>query len=78
MSWYTDATNHDFVTTIDQKARATMHAGTEEEAFVSYTNTNRQDPVEHRYKGSDRIDRLRALKKQIDPTGVFTREFLEV
>lgn len=76
MSWYTDASNHDFATTIDQKARAAMRADTKEEGFVSYTNTNRQDPVEHRYKGSNRIDRLRALKKQVDPTGVFTSEFI--
>lgn len=76
MSWYTDASNHDFVAAMDQKARAVMRAGTEEEAFVSYTNTNRPDPLEHRYKGSDRIARLRALKRQLDPTGVFTSELL--
>lgn len=53
-----------------------MRDDTEKERFVSYTNTNRQDPVEHQYKGSDRIDRLRALKKQVDPTGDFTSEFI--
>lgn len=53
-----------------------MRDDTEKEGFVSYTNTNCQDPVEHRYKSSDRIDRLRAMKKQVDPTGDFTSEFI--
>lgn len=76
MSWHTDASNHDFANTVDQKARAAMRDDTEKEGFVSYTNTNCQDPVEHRYKSSDRIDRLRAMKKQVDPTGDFTSEFI--
>ena len=53
-----------------------MRVGTEEVAFVSYTNSSREDPVEHRYKGQERVERLRALKREWDPKGVFTKEFL--
>ncbi|KAI4864585.1 FAD-binding domain-containing protein [Hypoxylon rubiginosum] len=62
LSWYTDSANHEF--------------GTEEEAFVSYTNTTREDPIEYRYKGIGTVDRLRSLKRRVDPTGIFTRELL--
>ncbi|KAF8191661.1 hypothetical protein K438DRAFT_1830907 [Mycena galopus ATCC 62051] len=75
-SWYTDAANHDFVGKMEQKAQICMRAGTDETAFVSYTNTNRDDPLAYRYKGADRLARLGALKKQFDPAGVFTKELL--
>ncbi|KAI5859276.1 FAD-binding domain-containing protein [Durotheca rogersii] len=76
LSWYTDGAHHDFVAKMDQKAQECMRVGTNEEAFVSYTNTSREDALEYRYKGDDRIRRLRALKREFDPTGTFTRELL--
>ena len=53
-----------------------MREGTEHTAFISYTNTNREDPIEYRYKGEERRRKLKALKKEWDPTGVFTKELL--
>jgi hypothetical protein len=53
-----------------------MRRGVEEQEFISYTNTNREGPISYRYKGADRIERLKALKKQWDPTGVFTTQLL--
>ncbi|OTA67143.1 FAD-binding domain-containing protein [Hypoxylon sp. EC38] len=76
LSWYADPANHDFVSSMDHRAQVAMRAGTQQEAFVSYTNTTREDPLEHRYKGADRVNRLKALKKEFDPTGIFTRELL--
>lgn len=61
---------------MDQKAQSSMRAGTEGDRFVSYTNTTREDPIEYRYKGSDRIERLKLLKRQFDPSGIFTNELL--
>lgn len=75
-SWYKDANNHDLVDSADKKAQAVMRRGVEEQEFISYTNTSREDPISYRYKGSDRIERLKALKKQWDPTGVFTTQLL--
>ncbi|KAK7737330.1 hypothetical protein SLS53_006633 [Cytospora paraplurivora] len=63
-SWYKDATNHDLVDSADKKAQAIMRRGTEEQDFISYTNTSRADPISYRYKGAKRIERLKALKKQ--------------
>ncbi|RYP49056.1 hypothetical protein DL768_005146 [Monosporascus sp. mg162] len=76
LSWYTDSANHDFVAMMDRKAQVAMRVGTEEGDSVSYTNTTRDDPLEYRYKGADRIRKLKALKNQLDPTGIFTPELL--
>lgn len=76
LSWYTDAKDHDYVAAIDKKAQEATLVGTDEAAYVSYTNTNRDDPLEYRYKGSERIARLKALKSKYDPTGVFTKQLL--
>ena len=53
-----------------------MRVGTTQKAFVSYTNTSREDPIEYRYRGTDRLAKLSALKKEWDPKGVFTETFL--
>lgn len=53
-----------------------MRRGDNEKDYVSYTNTCRDGPLEWRYKGQDRIARLKSLKKKWDPTGIFTRELL--
>ncbi|KAK8134224.1 FAD binding domain-containing protein [Apiospora sp. TS-2023a] len=76
LSWYTDVANHEFVSAMDKKAQEATRAGTHEADFVSYTNCSRKDPLEYRYKGTERIARLKALKKQYDPTGVFTKQLL--
>ncbi|KAI2615209.1 FAD-binding domain-containing protein [Hypoxylon sp. NC1633] len=76
LSWYTDAANHEFVNAMDLKAQAAMREGVKEEAFVSYTNTSREDPLEYRYKSVGTVDRLKSLKKRADPAGIFTKELL--
>ena len=55
-----------------------MRSGTEEASYISYTNSNREDPVEYRYKGADRLSKLKELKKKWNPRGAFTQEFLPV
>ncbi|ETS83867.1 hypothetical protein PFICI_05743 [Pestalotiopsis fici W106-1] len=76
LSWYQDPKSHDFVDSVGKKAQAISRKGDDEDAFVTYTNTSRDDPLPWRYKGEERINRLRALKKEWDPTGVFTKTFL--
>jgi len=46
------------------------------EAYIAYTNTSRDDPVEWRYKSATDIEKLRELKKKWDPKGRFTQTFL--
>lgn len=60
----------------DLAAIKQMRAGAEEASYVSYTNTSRDSPLEHRYKGAERIARLKALKQTWDPEGAFTKQLL--
>lgn len=76
LSWYTDPSQHDELIRLDKAAQAQIRAGVEESSYVSYTNTSRDDPLEWRYKGAERVARLRELKKKWDPEGVFTKELL--
>ncbi|MCJ1311794.1 hypothetical protein MMC25_005467 [Agyrium rufum] len=74
--WYTNPSLHEQMGEYDQAARKQMRHDTVESAYISYTNSNREDPVEYRYKGDDRLSKLRDLKKIWDPKGGFTKEFL--
>ncbi|KAK6845397.1 hypothetical protein PG995_015507 [Apiospora arundinis] len=76
LSWYTDTANHDLVASMDKKAQDVMREGAQEVDFVSYTNSSREGPLEYRYKGAGRIAKLKALKQQYDPAGVFTSQLL--
>jgi hypothetical protein len=76
LNWYSDASYHEFIDSMDKKAQAAMRVGTEVHECVSYTNSSRVDPIDSRYKGADRVSRLKALKKEYDPECVFTRELL--
>lgn len=53
-----------------------MRSDTEENAFVSYTNTSRSDPIGHRYKDAAAVSKLKELKQIWDPEGCFTKELL--
>lgn len=75
-SWYKDEANHSTVENITNKARGAMRKGVEEQDYISYTNIGREDLIIYRYKGVDRLEKLKALKKEWDPAGVFTTEFL--
>lgn len=76
ITWYTDPAQHEEVARLDQASRAQMRSGTEEKDFIAYANGSREDPIEHRYKGLERLEKLRSLKKKWDPLGVFTKELL--
>ena len=53
-----------------------MRSDTKEEAYVAYTNTSCDDPIEHRYKDGTAVKRLKELKKRWDPDGCFTQRLL--
>lgn len=76
LSWYRNNSSHNFVESMDKKAQAAMLQGTEEGNFISYTNTNREDPLSYRYEGTQRVKRLQELKKLWDPKSVFTTQLL--
>lgn len=45
--------------------------------YTFYGNFSRVQPVEHRYRGRERLRRLKELKMAWDPKGVFTGQFLK-
>lgn len=53
-----------------------MSLDTKQDAFITYTNTSRDEPIEYRYKDATTITRLRDLKQHWDPDGCFTKELL--
>lgn len=78
LGWYTGPSQHEKMARFDRDAQAQMRIGTKQSDFVSYTNTSREDPIEYRYKGEERLEKLQELKLEWDPTGVFTKELLDV
>jgi len=76
LAWYTDPSLHEKVQEFDRRAQAIMRSGTKEDAFISHTNTSRDDPIEYRYNDPAAVRRLRELKQHWDPDGCFTKEFL--
>ncbi|CCD55825.1 hypothetical protein BofuT4_uP153870.1 [Botrytis cinerea T4] len=53
-----------------------MRHGHADEDWVDYVNFNRTDPVQRRYRGEERLKKLKSLKQKWDPQGVFTRQLL--
>ena len=77
LTWYTNSTVHEQVLSFDKRAQKIMREDTKEEAYITYTNTSRSDPIEHRYKSAEGRRRLRELKHLWDPKGRFTHEFVQ-
>ena len=53
-----------------------MRLGTGLDSYVDLPHGTRTGPIERRFRGQERLAKLRALKKEFDPQGTFTREFL--
>lgn len=53
-----------------------MRSDTKGEACIAYTNTSRDDPIEHRYKDAVAVRKLKELEHRWDPEGCFTKQFL--
>lgn len=76
LTWYEDPTLHQSVLDFDRRAQTIMRSEEREDAYVAYTNTSRDDPLEHRYKDPTGLGRLKRLKSRWDPDGCFTKELL--
>jgi hypothetical protein len=76
-SWYHQAENHDLVLDSQNRVLAAVRADQREEDYIDYPNCNRTDPIELRYRGKARLEKLRTLKQKWDPKGVFTRQLLD-
>lgn len=76
-SWYRDAANHNLVLDFEKRVLATMRRNQSEAEYVDYPNCERNGPLERRYRGEARLNKLKVLKQKWDPNGVFTKQLLE-
>ena len=64
------------VSGFEQRAIETMRLGTDRESYIDLPHGTRTSPIELRFPGKERLSKLRTLKQEFDPQGVFTRELL--
>lgn len=53
-----------------------MRSGTSADSYVDVPHGTRTNPIERRFPKEERLTKLRALKKEFDPQGTFTRQLL--
>lgn len=53
-----------------------MMRGPNASEFADFQNGTRTGPIELRYRGEARLEKLKGLKKEWDPTEVFTNQLL--
>ncbi|XDG04463.1 hypothetical protein ABKA04_004078 [Annulohypoxylon sp. FPYF3050] len=74
--WHTDPANRQKVDDFNDQSIAIMR-GPDRSEYADFQNGTRTGPIELRYRGIGKLEKLRALKKKWDPTGVFTKQLLE-
>lgn len=52
--------------------------GPDETQYIDFQNATRAGPIQRRYRGEARLKKLRQLKREWDPQGVFTRQLLDI
>ena len=77
--WYSDPLSQKATQRYLEDVIAVTRKGLEEEEFVDFSNSVRgpESPVERRYGGRERLEKLRGLKAKWDPKGLFGGEFPE-
>ncbi|KAJ6454303.1 hypothetical protein C8R47DRAFT_1228728 [Mycena vitilis] len=76
VSCYTSAESHTEVYRIEQEVLALVREGQTEENEAAYQNWSRDEPLRRRYRGCERLEKLKQLKKEWDPKGIFTTQLL--
>ncbi|PQE08303.1 FAD binding domain containing protein [Rutstroemia sp. NJR-2017a BVV2] len=72
--WHTDSKSQARVSEYSFKTLPIMRG--EATDLVDFVNGTRTEPLDRRYRGDARLNRLRALKKKWDPAGIFTNQLL--
>ncbi|KAL9094515.1 MAG: hypothetical protein Q9165_003074 [Trypethelium subeluteriae] len=73
--WHTDPKHRAKVDQYNERSIALMR-GPDEANYVDYQNGTRVGPIERRYRPAGKLARLKKLKKEWDPNGVFTDQLL--
>ncbi len=76
LSWCQQQESLEKVFEFEQRAIETMRLGTAPDTYVDLPHGTRTGPIERRFRGRERLAKLQSLKKEFDPQGKFTREFL--
>ncbi|KAJ7482374.1 hypothetical protein B0H11DRAFT_2173301 [Mycena galericulata] len=76
LSWYTDPESHAEVYRIEQEVLALLRQGQAAENEAAFQNWSRDEPLQRRYRGAERLGKLKRLKKEWDPKGIFTVQLL--
>ncbi|MCJ1272184.1 hypothetical protein MMC22_012092 [Lobaria immixta] len=76
LSWCQSQENWDKVFGFEQRAIDIMRLGTDPDSYIDLPHGTRTGPIERRYGDPEKLTKLRALKKEFDPQGVFTTELL--
>ncbi|KAI2889713.1 CAZyme family AA7 [Aspergillus niger] len=75
--WHTDEKNRRKVDEYNDECVALMR-GPDETRYIDFQNATRTGPIQRRYRGEARLEKLRQLKREWDPRGVFTRQLLDM
>ncbi|KAL8920046.1 MAG: hypothetical protein Q9172_004676 [Xanthocarpia lactea] len=76
LSWCQEETSLPKVFEFEARAIDAMRQGTKPENYIDLPHGTRTHPIERRFPDQDILTKLRALKKEFDPQGMFTRELL--
>ena len=74
--WYKNPESTPKAMEISDKVIAAMRIGQLESQYVNFQNSVRDGPIAWRYRGNDRLAKLRMLKKRWDSKGMFTKQLL--
>ncbi|KAJ7721598.1 hypothetical protein B0H16DRAFT_1677853 [Mycena metata] len=68
--------SHAEVYRIEQEVLSLMRQDQNEEDEAAFQNWTRDEPLRRRYRGAERLEKLKRLKKEWDPNGIFTAQLL--
>ncbi|KAL2852066.1 FAD binding domain-containing protein [Aspergillus pseudoustus] len=74
--WHTDPQNREKVDAYNDECIAFVR-GPDESQYIDFQNATRSGPIQYRYPGEARLAKLRELKEEWDPQGVFTGQLLD-
>ncbi|KAI1388176.1 FAD-binding domain-containing protein [Hypoxylon trugodes] len=76
LCWASDEETLNYAYRVAERIKEHLRSTQEQNDYTIYGNFSRSAPVLERYKGHERVEKLRKLTLRWDPEGIFTREFL--
>ncbi|KAJ7881707.1 hypothetical protein B0H14DRAFT_3759240 [Mycena olivaceomarginata] len=74
--WHTDPANREKVDGFNDASIAIMR-GPDSSEYADFQNGTRTGPIELRFRGEGKVDKLTMLKRKWDPEGLFTTQLLD-